>query len=127
MSYYIPYRDFRKYNFKHRDISTHNILYKVNPLSREYVLLSGKVGIVDGDIQLIIADYNTSIFEPYDINDVNVYNDLIAILEIIQQLVEITEDIDDDTLNNIQILLDDISDNDDLTFEFLQMALDKYY
>ena len=118
---------FRKYNFKHRDISTYNILYKVNTEPRDYILLSNDFIIINNDIQPIIADYNTSIFEPYNIKNVNDYNDIIAILGIIQQLLDITPDIDDNNIEIIQNMVDDISDNDDLSYEFLQSILNKYY
>ena len=113
--------------FKHRDISTYNILYKVNPESREYILLSNKIIIIHNDIQPIIADYNTSIFEPYDINNVNDFNDIIAILGVVQQLLDITPDIDNNSINIIQDMINDISDNDDLSYKFLQSILNKYY
>ena len=117
---------FRKYNFKHRDISTYNILYKVNPQSREYILLSNKRIIINNDIQPIIADYNTSIFEPYNTNNVNDFNDIIATLGVIQQLLDVTLDIDND-IGIIQNMINDISENDNLSYEFLQSILNEYY
>lgn len=118
---------FRRYMFKHRDISTYNILYKINSQPREYTLLSNKIVTIHNDIQPIISDYNTSIFEPYNINNVNDFNDIIAILGVIQQLLDITPDIDDNSINIIQNMINDISDNDDLSYKFLQSILNKYY
>ena len=118
---------FRKYNFKHRDITTYNILYKINPQLRSYILQSGQLIIISSLIQPIISDYNTSIFQPYNINDPLDFNDILATIYVVSQLYDIT--IDTNTEDDIvfQQYVDDITENDNLTYEFLQQFLNQNY
>ena len=118
---------FRKYNFKHRDISSYNILYKINPLPRSYILQSGRIIIISSLIQPIISDYNTSIFQPYNINDPLDFNDILATMYVLSQLYDITIDVNVQDDLYFQQYIDQITDNDDLTYGFLQQFLNQHY
>ena len=116
---------FRLNNFKHRDLSTFNILYKINPIPRVYRLFgkSEKTVIINSNIQPIFSDFNTSVFENSDINNPLDFNDILAILDVISVLFDITSDISESDIMNVQNLIDQITINDDLSYEFVQNIL----
>ncbi len=123
---------FRKYNFKHRDIKLENIMLKfidrtcAYDLVRHYELQSRLVVTITTAIKPIIIDYNSSIFEPYDSTNKLDYSDTLAILQIISELVEITN-ISNYTVQHFQNMIDYITQNDDLSYEFIQNVLNIYY
>jgi len=48
-------------------------------------------------------------------------------LQVISQLIDITMRLSDSDIVHLQRFLDQIADNDDLSFEFLQIILDEYF
>lgn len=117
---------FRLYNFKHRDLSIYNVLFKLNNETRKYNINNyGNVNI-NNIIQPIISDFNTGIFEYYTVNVEQNYNDIIAMLNIFNTVIENTKDLTTEDYTNIQNLYDYITDNDDLSYEFIHDTLVKF-
>ena len=78
-------------------------------------------------IQPIISDYNTSIFQPYNINDPMDFNDILATMYVLSQLYDITTNINIKDDIYFQQYIDYITDNDNLTYGFLQQFLNQLY
>nr|QBK87555.1 MAG: protein kinase [Marseillevirus LCMAC201] len=115
---------FRQVQFKHRDISEWNVLYKVTKDPREYTLLSGKTLSFKTLIQPIISDFNTSVFEAVDPNDPNEVNDVSAILELVLKLADVTDWESDDDYHKLEHIIHLFAD-DDLSPEFAGQILEK--
>lgn len=113
---------FRKYRFKHRDISGYNILYNIDHDYRKYQLLSGTNVAICSSIHPVISDFNTSKFEIYDTNNPLDYNDIIALVNVLVDLFNQVESADDITFQNI---IDSITAYDDLSYMFLQEIADQ--
>lgn len=112
---------FRKIGFKHRDIAYYNILYRINKNSRKYMIHGTEV-IIRSIIQPVYADFNTSIFEKYNLDNAEDFNDILSVLNIIQDMAEITE-LSDQDLEVVSIFLNTITDGDDLSSSFLEQTL----
>ena len=124
---------FRKYSFKHYDIKLKNILYRIDYKPRTYVIdisenkldkdnnrndIFNKNSItVTNIIHPIIADFNDSIFEAYDINNERDYTDISDMQEIFITLLESVPDTLQQT-EYIQSIFDNFED-DDLSDIFL--------
>ena len=115
---------FRKYNFKHRDISPYNILYEINPTPRSYELSTGDTVVISSIIQPIYSDFNTSVFEDYNLSDINDFNDILALRDLFVFLYEATDDTDEKLLTKIVFLIEELS-SDDLSYQFIQNLLAK--
>nr|QBK87810.1 MAG: protein kinase [Marseillevirus LCMAC202] len=115
---------FRQVQFKHRDISELNVLYRVTTEPREYKLLSGQTVSFTTLIQPVISDFNTSIFEKVDPDDPNEVNDVRAILELVIKLIDITDWEDDKDYEKLEYIIHMFED-DDLSPEFAGQILEE--
>lgn len=124
----IALKDFRKFNFRHRDIHLGNVLLKIiSKKHRLYVLENGESIEFSKGILPAIADFNTSIFRTvYDTGqdvDKELETDTRGLLEVIIDLVDVSN-LGDYHFTMVNEIIESFED-DEFTSEFLDIPLGK--
>ena len=112
----VTLKNFRKLDFRHRDIKSDNILIEITDKERSYVLDNGRDVIVNDLVHPIVADFNTSVFGGDDTKDLEI--DARGVLEVVIEFYEKTTGSGFD--EKIEEIISKFED-DDFSPEFLDL------